>query len=278
MSHHDQLTTHIKLCCPRWGMERFTLRDTFSRIKEAGYDGIEAVVSEDEAQEFVELVQEFNLIFIGLYADIIPGKLKEGTLDHYIRKLEFLASLKPNFINSQTGKDSFSIDENGYLIEVAAQISAEYDVPIYHELHRGKFSFCPQMTMPMLDRFPDMKMTADISHWVNVSESFLEEYPMEIERLISCTAHIHARVGFPEGPQVPDPRAPEWAFALEQHLGWWDRMVTAQRTAGKELITISPEFGPDPYMPMLPFENTPIADQWEINLFMKDLLRERYHG
>jgi sugar phosphate isomerase/epimerase len=259
-------------------MEHLSLRETFTRIKEAGYDGIEAVVAEEEAEEFVALVKEFDLLFIGLYADIIPGKLEDGTLEHYTRRLTFFASLNPIFINSQTGKDSFSRDDNARLIEVAADISAQSGIPIYHEVHRGKFSFCPQMTMPMLDRFPEMKMTADISHWVNVSESFLEEYSEEIDRLVAHTAHIHARVGFVEGPQIPDPRAPEWAFAVEHHLGWWDRIVQAQRDAGKSLITISPEFGPYPYIPMIPFTNTPVADQWEINVFMKDLLRERYHG
>ena len=278
MSEQSRVATPITFCCPKWGMEDLPLREIFTRIKEAGYDGIEAVVAEEEGQEFIDLVQEFDLIFIGLYADIVPGKLNEGTLEHYTRKINFLASLNPVFINSQTGKDSFSIEENARLVEVAAQISAARDVPIYHEVHRGKFSFCPQMTMPMLDRFPEMKMTADISHWVNVSESFLEEYPEEIDRLISSTAHIHARVGFLEGPQVPDPRAPEWTFALERHLEWWDRMVAAQREAGQSLITISPEFGPYPYMPMIPFDHTPVSSQWDINVFMKDLLKDRYHG
>ena len=82
MSDHS-----IKFCCPRWGMESLSLRDTFIRIKEAGYDGIEAVVREDEAEEFVSLVEEFELIFIGLYADIIPGKLNDGTLEHYQQKI-----------------------------------------------------------------------------------------------------------------------------------------------------------------------------------------------
>ena len=258
-------------------MEGLSLRETFTRIHNAGYDGIEAVVSEDEADEFISLVKEFNFIFIGMYADIVSGRLRDGTLEHYKNRIDFLASLKPNFINSQSGKDSFSMEENALVIEAAQEISERRGVPVYHELHRGKFSFCPQMTMPMLDRFPEMKMTADISHWVNVSESFLEEYPDEIERLIAHTEHIHARVGFLEGPQIPDPRAPEWQFAVEHHLRWWDQMIAKQRRAGKSLITISPEFGPYPYIPMLPFKNEPVADQWEINLHMKNLLNERYN-
>ncbi len=258
-------------------MEDLSLVETFERIKAAGYDGIEAVVTEDEADEFCALVKQHELLFIGLYADIIPGRLHDGTLEHYQKKIEFLASLNPVFINTQTGKDSYTLAENATLIEVANAISDRSGIPIFHELHRGKFSFCPQMTLPMFDRFPELKMTADISHWVTVSESYLEDYPEAIDALINRTAHIHARVGFTEGPQVPDPRAPEWSFAVAHHLAWWDRMVAHQRASGQSLITISPEFGPYPYMPSLPFENQPVADQWAINLYMKTLLSERYN-
>ena len=277
MSSTDHPLTPVKITCPKWGMEDLPLREIFMRIKQAGYDGIEAVVSEDEASQFVELVEEFDLIFIGLYADIIPGRLAEGTLKNYERKISFLASLNPVFINAQTGKDSFSFEDNACLIDLADQISQQHAVPIYHEVHRGKFSFCPQMTMPMLDRFPQMKMTADLSHWVNVSESYLEEYTEQLDRLITHSSHIHARVGFPEGPQVPDPRAPEWSIALEKHLAWWDRIIAKQRQSAQSLITISPEFGPPPYMPTIPHQNIPIASQWDINLFMRDLLKSRYN-
>ena len=268
----------VKFCCPRWGQEGLSLRALFDRIKEAGYDGIEADLTAEEADEFVGLVREYELIFIAIYADIVPGKLADGTLERYRERISFFASLEPDLINSQTGKDSFTFEENSTLIEVAAEISEASGVPIYHELHRGKFSFCPQTTMPMLDRFPKLQMTADISHWVTVSESFLGEYPEELERLISRAAHTHARVGFTEGPQIPDPRAPEWAFAVEHHLNWWDQIIAKQRAAGQELITISPEFGPYPYIPMIPFTQRPVADQWEINLHMKNLLNERYNG
>lgn len=258
-------------------MEDLSLADTFETIKAAGYDGIEAVVSEAEADEFLALVEHHQLLFIGVYADIIPGKLHEGTFEHYQERLRFLASLNPVFINSQSGKDSYSLEDNATMIEAADAISAASGVPIFHELHRGKFSFCPQTTLPMLDRFPKMRMTADISHWVNVSESFLEDYPDAVAALVERTQHVHARVGFPEGPQIPDPRAPEWAFAVDHHLSWWDQMVARQRAAGQSLITMSPEFGPYPYMPMLPFENQPVTDQWAINLYMKNLLSERYN-
>ena len=88
--------------------------------------------------------------------------------------------------------------------------------------------------------------------------------------------HIHARVGWAQGPQVSDPRAPEWKAALEAHLRWWDQVVDQKRKAGAERFTIAPEFGPPPYLPLAPFTQKPLADQWDINVYMMELLRKRY--
>jgi len=88
---------------------------------------------------------------------------------------------------------------------------------------------------------------------------------------------LHARVGYAEGPQVADPRAPEWQEALNNHLQWWDKVVyRISNQTGDNLVTISPEFGPHPYMVHLPGTSTPIANQWDVNLFMMELLKERY--
>ncbi|GAB1483119.1 hypothetical protein MASR2M78_19350 [Treponema sp.] len=48
------------------------------------------------------------------------------------------------------------------------------------------------------------------SRWCTVAESYLEDQKEAVDAALSRTDHIHARVGFPEGPQVGDPAAPEW--------------------------------------------------------------------
>jgi hypothetical protein len=89
------------------------------------------------------------------------------------------------------------------------------------------------------------------------------------------TEHIHARIGHPEGPQVNDPRAPEWETALNTHLAWWDKVVERKSKEGG-IISFLTEFGPPDYMPTSPFNRKPMADQWEINVYMLHLLRKRY--
>jgi hypothetical protein len=77
---------------------------------------------------------------------------------------------------------------------------------------------------------------------------------------------------------VSDPRAPEWANALNAHLKWWDKIIAARRAEGLSQFTITPEFGPPPYLPTLPYTCQPVASQWDINVHMMNLLRARYAG
>jgi hypothetical protein len=44
----------------------------------------------------------------------------------------------------------------------------------------------------------------------------------------------------------------------------------------EQTITILTEFGPPDYMPVLPYTRLPVANQWEINVYMLNLLRKRY--
>jgi hypothetical protein len=118
-------------------------------------------------------------------------------------------------------------------------------------------------------------LTFDVSHWCNVHESLLGDQEETIALALDRVDHIHARVGHAEGPQVSDPRAPEWGPAMNAHFEWWDKVVTRKRKEGK-MFTILTEFGPPDYLPTLPYTRQPVADQWDINVHMLNVLRKRY--
>jgi hypothetical protein len=86
--------------------------------------------------------------------------------------------------------------------------------------------------------------------------------------------HIHARVGHAQGPQVSHPFAPEHAEPLAAHRACWQLFLDRARARGMERITLTPEFGPDGYLPTLPFTNQPVADLLQINTAMAAWLRQ----
>ncbi|VGO14189.1 hypothetical protein PDESU_02748 [Pontiella desulfatans] len=267
----------LKIFAPLWGSEQMDFATFADRVAEAGYDGVElSFPLHDEAvrEKAVRILKERNLALIAQHWQTINPNIAEH-IEEFLAHLNWLADTEPLFINSQTGRDWFSVADNLRIIEAAARFSEETGIRVLHETHRGKSLFCATRTMEILEAEASMRITADFSHWCTVSESWLEDQQATVAQAIARADHIHARVGHPEGPQVTDPRAPEWQDALHAHLAWWDAIAETKKASG-ERLTITSEFGPFPYMPTLPYTRQPIADQWEINVHMMNLLRQRY--
>jgi sugar phosphate isomerase/epimerase len=261
--------------CPRWGSEALSWDDFCKKVKEAGYDGIEAGVPFDpiEKKEMEKALQEHGLLLIGQYWQSFEKDFDTHKTS-YEKHLYHLAGLQPLKIDAQTGKDYFSVEQNKELFEIAAAFTRQTNIPVAHETHRNKALFAAHVTKNILEKTPSLTITADFSHWCNVAESFLEDQPEALVIAISHAIHIHARVGHTEGAQVTDPRLPEWQTALQYHLVWWKAIVKHQEKAGTTTFTITPEFGPAPYMPLAPITQQPLADQWAINQWMMEYLKK----
>jgi sugar phosphate isomerase/epimerase len=266
--------------CPRWGRESLPWDAFAQNVKAAGYDGVEYAISraitQGELLAVGEVLAKHDLRVITQHYDTYEADFAHHQ-DLYSTWFEQIKPVKPFRIDSQTGKDFFTFEQNKALIDVATAFTAATGIAVFHETHRNKFSFAAHVTHMYLKAIPDLKITLDASHWVNVAESYLHDQPNAMQLAIERTEHIHARVGHPEGPQISDPRLPEWQQAVDVHLGWWDRVVARKRQEGSDaLLTITPEFGPPPYLVTLPFTQQPIADQWDVNVFMMNLLKDRY--
>lgn len=264
-----------KFYAPEWG-NTLPFATFCQHVKTAGYDGIEMALpfESDEYQPILDILKEYDLELIGQYWQSFETDLDEHARS-YERYLRHLAAARPVFINCQTGKDFFTFDQNNHLFELASRISAETGVKIIHETHRGKALFAAHIAQAYLANRPDLRICLDISHWCTVHESMLDDQPEAVNLALVRTDHIHSRVGHTEGPQVNDPRAPEWESTLNMHLAWWDAVANTHRTNGTQL-TITTEFGPAPYMPGQPYTQEPLANQWDINVFMMNLLKKRY--
>ena len=266
----------LKFICPTWGMESLTLEEKLKKIKHAGYDGVEmgAPINNLERDQSIVLMEKYNLLFVA--QQWTEGETVAEHCSSFEQQLKRNLELNPILINSHTGRDYFTFENNIKLLKYTEEISKDYDIKITHETLRGRLTFSAMATNAYLEKIPQLELTADFSHWCCVSESYLEEQNEFVENAIKRAVHIHARVGYPQGPQVTDPRAPEWQGALEKHLNWWDKIIESNRNKGFDLQTIAPEFGPIEYMSTIPFTNLPVADQWDINCYMKDLLRKRF--
>ena len=272
----------IKYLCTYWGSEDLSAKAFLDKVLSHGYDGVEINFPDD--QHFVdEFMSELERIrktshpeFIFIAQQVLSNE--KETLAAYkerlTNRLNFLISLNPHAINSHTGKDFFDFNSNVEILSQTEEIASKSGIPIWHEIHRGRFSFHLRTLLDYLNIFPNLKLIADLSHFCVVSESDLSDQHELLTRIYPNIQHIHARVGFEQSPQVNHPFAPEWKQYLERYTSWWKEIIQLQSQQGNTQFTITPEFGPFPYMPQAPFTQSPLANQWELNIEMKRYLHE----
>lgn len=246
-----------------------------SKISAMGYDGAELWYPSDATQRN-EMFAAFKKY--GLKVGFLVGSGKPDFQEHFNlfkASLEGAAAERPVYINCHSGRDYFSFDQNRRFIELTIQVSAKTGVPVYHETHRSRILYSAPVARQFIEALPDLRITFDVSHWCNVHESLLGDQRETLSKTLPRVDHIHARIGHAEGPQVNDPRAPEWKQEVAAHFAWWDEVVATKKHEGKQMTFLT-EFGPIDYLPALPYTRQPVADQWEINKHMLDTLRMRY--
>jgi sugar phosphate isomerase/epimerase len=267
----------LKILATNWGFDG-TMDAFCAKAKKDGYDGIENwwPGTKQEQDEMYAALKKYNLelgILYGAGEDTATENFKafKNSMEEIVKQ----SSQKTLYINLHSGKDYFSFDEGKKFVEYTTALSKSTGIPIYHETHRGRLMFAAHTTHEYLKKYPELKLTLDISHWCNVHESLLQNQNETVEAALQRTEHIHARIGYEEGPQVAEPRAPEWKYAVDAHFAWWDKVVERKKKAG-ETMTFLTEFGPPLYMQTLPYTLQPLSNQWDINVYMMNLLRKRY--
>ncbi|CAN5816125.1 hypothetical protein BH10BAC2_BH10BAC2_26580 [soil metagenome] len=267
----------LKVLATNWGYEGTT--DSFcAKVKKEGYDGIEMwwPTEKKDQDELFTVLKKY---------DLEVGFLTAGHESNYQQHFESFKKMidaaatstvqKPLYINCHSGKDYFSYDENKTLVDHTTKLAKETGLKICHETHRSRMLFAAPVARKFLQNIPELRITFDVSHWCNVSESLLQDQQETMNMALERTDHLHARIGHQEGPQVNDPRAPEWEEAVKAHFAWWDKIVEMKKQKG-EVLTVLTEFGPPNYLPTVPYTQQPLADQWAINLYMMHTLRKRY--
>jgi len=257
-----------------WGYPG-SITEFCKKAREEGYDGVEIWLPGDEKtrNELKTATQQHGLKLGLLYGGGDADPEKHAA--QFSEGLNLAAAMNPIYINCHSGKDYFSFEQNRKMIEASHTLGERTGIPIYHETHRGRCLFAAHTTREFLEKMPNLRLTLDVSHWCNVHESLLGDQAATMNTTLPRVDHIHARIGHAEGPQVNDPRAPEWEQQVKIHLGWWDSIVARKKKEGKRM-TILTEFGPPDYLPTLPYTRQAVASQWDINVHMMHLLRKRY--
>jgi hypothetical protein len=259
------------------------LQEAADQAVAAGFAGLEgnADVSQARFSELQSALQSSGLRYI---QEIVTAggyvPRRQATVDEHIadveRQLQLGRSLDPQWVTIIGGCDAWTPEQSVRFFGEVQEIAARMNIACSFETHRSRSLFNPWATLAILQRLPGLKLTCDFSHWVVVLERQLDDDWDVVSEVVRHACHVHARVGYEQGPQVPHPAAPEYAGALASHQRYWETIWSAQLAKGDSITTMTPEFGPDGYLHTAPFTQLPVADLWEINAWMGHTEREHF--
>jgi hypothetical protein len=260
-------------------------REAAALVRAAQFDGIEAQVPAGEAERnhFARAIADEGLDFIAeitTAGSYVPER--SATPEDHLRDLEakliWIKPLRPRFCNVIAGCDAWPLPVQIDFFMRALELEAKHGVICSFETHRARSFFNPWITRDVVRAVPQLKLTCDFSHWAVVCERLLDSEWDTLIELAPHAHHVHGRIGYPQGPQVPHPAAPEYADCLASHRRIWELLWSAQLANGYTVTTMTPEFGPDGYLHTLPFTDAPVADLWEINTWMGREERSHFAG
>jgi len=238
--------TRLKLLHSLWGKlnnattgGKNTLEECFQQVRNVNFNGVElpiGVAMEEGKSRFQ--AERGNLDFLAMiFTDGACTPYNRGfknftnsNPDYYlpvdkhitIFKEQVEECLKWNVfkINCHGGNDYWNVKDADKFFNAVLPWIDQVPVPITFETHRGRWLYSPWSTKDYVPQFDGkLKLCADYSHFVNVAEIHPSAKPIMdcFDILNPFVHHIHARVGFEEGPQVNDPRAPEWDSYVNSH-------------------------------------------------------------
>lgn len=248
-----------------------------------GYSGVEFPLAHlafedgepgDSVSRVREELEEAGLSVIPLIATRPSdwGSAK-AHLEVFRQQARRASDLNARKVSVHCGADSFDHATAVGFLRDCLSAASDLGLEACIETHRGRPLFEPWRTARLLEALPEMKLTSDLSHWHVVVDREPNDIMDLFDEASRRSGHVHARVGHEKGAQVPHPGDPAWVTHLKLYRRWWSISRDSALARGAE-FTVTPEFGPPPYMNTRPFTHEPDADVVELNGWMRDRLIE----
>ncbi|KUM62894.1 hypothetical protein ACN42_g4207 [Penicillium freii] len=184
------------------------------------------------------------------------GTKADHHLQNYRSLLKSVQQLKPSTMNFQSGEDLWDVEESIKFYKGTIQIDSELGISgrVYHETHRNRSLFTPYATRRILEAVPELRITADFSHWMVGCERVLDLSEGDkdmMDAIIPHVYHIHARIGTTQASQCPEPTNPIFREEKECFERIWKDVIRSRvRDGATKRIVFVPEYGPFPYHPI----------------------------
>lgn len=179
---------------------------TLDELQRVGCCGIEARVplTVAERRQLADRLQASGLEYIAILfsgGGVLPAQ--HETPEQHLARLQSrfaeASGLNPRFVNLLAGNDRWPLAQQVDFLGKAHELAAGFGLTCSFETHRATSLYSPWLTTEIIQQLPQLRFTADISHWVVVSERLLDDPSDDFSAFIDRVHHVQARVGYDQG-------------------------------------------------------------------------------
>ncbi len=260
-----------------WAMERrrpdgleWSLDEKLAMIRDAGFDGAGVrFFDRDYVKEVTGFLRAHGLSW---QAQCYPQ-----TVDELKPIIEHVQEFGADHINLQPDVRPYRLEDCIPYIEGWRRLADDAGIAMHIETHRNRMTTDLFLTLHLLDCFPDLRLTGDLSHYLLGREfawPISEDDHALMRRVIDQCWGFHGRVASREQIQIQIsfPTHKDW---VDLFMGWWEYGFRSWRRRAPQdaTLTFLCELGPPEYA-MTDARGYELSDRWVEAGMMKDMIRD----
>ena len=256
----------------RPGAPERPIAERFDRVRAAGFDGMAIDLGALDIVSARALVPEFGRTGLQGLLTAFPRSIEE------LRPALHLAKdIGSPFVIVVGQVMPLAVHDMAEAIKAWMAISDQEGVPIQFETHRNCITNDLFSTLLLLDAIPDMRLSADLSHYVvdrEMMQPISQDYQAYVGRILERSDSFQGRVANRCQVQLPL-HFPQHRIWIDTFLDWWRRGFASwqRRAARDEDCIFLCELGPRDYA-ITDANGEELSDRWSEALLLKEWAAE----
>lgn len=259
----------------RPGIPEAPIPERFDRVKDAGYDGLAIDLGATDLLVAQSCVREYERTGLSGLVIAFPTSIEA------LRPALHLAKeIGAPFVVVIGKVMPLAVEDMVPVVRGWIRLAAEEAVSIQFETHRNCITNDMFSTLLMLEAIPEMRLCADLSHYVVDREMMLPLSPEMhgyVARVLDRSDSFQGRIATRSQIQVPV-GFPQHRVWLDTFLAWWKQGFSSWRARApdQDLVFLC-ELGPPNYA-ITDANGDELSDRWEEALLLRRLAREIWAG